>query len=67
MDVLHKNKVMIQNQKELASHITAINDYLKSSGIIHYKEFMENLVETLSEMGIVDEESLKTAMFENLH
>ena len=58
---------LAQIQTHTNNRLDTIEAYLKKSGIIHYQQFMTQLIDALGESGVLDKESIKSKMFNTHH
>jgi nitrogen regulatory protein PII len=49
------------------SRVKAIEEYMKGSGIVYYKQFMDELLTALDQQGILNKESVLTKMVRTFH
>lgn len=54
-------------QTATSRRLTAIEEYIKGSGVIYYQQFMKELVEVLDAKEILDKESVLAKMFNTFH
>lgn len=55
------------DQESIKNRLTSIEEYIKGSGIIYYKQFMKELIEVLDAREILDKESVIAKMFNTIH
>ena len=58
---------LAEDQSNMDNRLSAIENYINSSGIIHYKQFMEELINVLDAKDMLDKGSILNKMFETIH
>lgn len=58
---------VVCEQEDLKEKVDALYSFMQKSGVMHYKQLIEGLLDVMDQHGLVNKEKLKEQMFAKLH